>query len=144
MSENTNPTAEELIRNVKFTIQRHNTVPMPIDPTLSHEGEAADAKATGEAVAAAVDALSINGKSPVNKAVTLYGTDIAMDNEAGSPTVAQAIEAAAGRDASDIMYDTENLVTVKAAIDGIKTDMDSEISTDDIDDIFDEVFGGDD
>lgn len=144
MSENTNPTAEELIRNVTFTIQRHNTVPMPIDPTLSNEGEAADAKATGEAVAAAVDALNINGKSPVSKAVTLYGTDIAMDNQAGSPTVAQAIEAAADRDASEIMYDTENLVTVKAAIDGIKADMDSEISTDDIDDIFDEVFGGDD
>ena len=94
MSENTNPTAEELIRNVTFTLQRHNTVPMPIDPTLSHEGEAADAKATGEAVAAAVDALSINGKSPVNKAVTLYGSDITMDNQQGSPTVAQAIEAA--------------------------------------------------
>lgn len=41
------------IPEVHFTLQVSQTVQAPIDPTLSIEGMAADAKATGEAIAAA-------------------------------------------------------------------------------------------
>ena len=43
MSELT-PTPEELNTDFTFTISNSTVVPMPIDPTLSNEGEAADAR----------------------------------------------------------------------------------------------------
>ena len=142
MSENTNPTADELIRNVTFSIQRSTTIPTPVDPTLSNEGEAADAKATGDAIAGVINNLRVNTKAPVSNAITIYGSDIAVTNDAGAQTVAQALESLAGTTANDIMYDSTNLVTVKAAIDGIIEDIDSELSEAEIDAIIEEVFGG--
>lgn len=142
MSENTNPTAEELVRNVTFSLQRSAVIPTPVDPTLSHEGEAADAKATGDAIALAVDGMTVNGKTATNKAFTVYAGDILMSNAQGASTIAEAMGDIGDKDASQIMYDTENLVSVKTALDGIISDLDSELSSDEIDEIFDEVFGG--
>ena len=155
MSENNNPTPEELVRTVHFNItrntptvrfsaQRAAVIPVPIDPTLSIQGEAADAYATGQAIANVWDGATVNGKSPVGKAFTVYASDTLMSSASGAQTVDQAIEAVAGRTANDIVYDAENLTTVKGAIDGIKTDMDSEISEAEIVEIFDEGFGEDD
>ena len=54
MSEvNTPESIGDGIPQVTFTLSVPNTVQAPIDPTLSIEGEAADAKATGDAIAAA-------------------------------------------------------------------------------------------
>ena len=55
MSENNNTPAsiDEGIPEVSFTVQVANTVQAPIDDTLSIEGMAADAKATGDAIDAA-------------------------------------------------------------------------------------------
>lgn len=161
-----NPSAEDLVKNVRFTIQRSNVIPMPIDPTLSIEGEAADAKATGDAIAGVIGNLRVNTKAPVNNAITVYAGDIRMTDEAGSPTIAEAIGGAEGRDASSIMYDTDELITVKDAlddlytsletdvseiydeiaseVDGINATLDSELTEEQIDEIFEEVFGGDD
>lgn len=141
MSEN-NPSAEELIRNVRFTIQRSNVIPMPIDPTLSIEGEAADAKATGDAIAGVISNLRVNEKAPVENAITIYGTDIVLSDAEGAPTLDEAIGGAADRDASEIMYDAENLITVKGALDDLYVQIDTELTEDQIDAIFDEVFGG--
>lgn len=138
-----NPTAEELIRNVTFTLQRANVIPTPIDPTLSNEGEAADAKATGDAIAGVIGNLLVNAKSPVNNAVTLYAGDILMSDAEGAQTIAAAVESAGDKGAEDIMYDAENLVSVKDALDAINTTLDSELTTEEIDAIFDDVFGGD-
>ena len=154
MSEVNNPTPEELVRTVHFNIERATptvrfsahratVIPVPIDPTLSIQGEAADAKATGDAIANVWDGATINGKAPVGKAFTVYASDTLMNSETGAQTIDQAIEAVAGRTANDIVYDAENLTTVKGAIDGIKEEIDSEISEAEIDEIFDEVFGGD-
>lgn len=139
-----NPSAEELIRNVRFTIQRSSVIPMPIDPTLSIEGEAADAKATGDAIAGVIGNLRVNTKAPVNNAITVYGTDIRLSNAEGAPTLDEAISGASDRDASSIMYDDENLITVAMALDDLYTTMDTGITDDEIDEILDEVFGGDD
>ena len=138
-----NPTAEELIRNVTFTIQRANVIPTPIDPTLSNEGEAADAKATGDAIAGVIGNLRVNTKAPVNNAVTIYAGDIYMSDAQGAQTISAAIESAADKDASEIMYNATTLTTVKDAIDTINTTLDSELSEEEIDAIFEEVFGGD-
>lgn len=54
MSEVNNTSPESLddgIPEVTFTLQVSETVQSPVDPTLSIEGMAADAKATGDAIA---------------------------------------------------------------------------------------------
>ena len=134
--------ANELVEEITLEFEDADVVPVPIDPTLTISGQAADAKATGDAIAAAVGNLRINEKAPVSNAVTLYASDIKMSSEAGANTIAEAVEAAASRDANDIMYDSGNLVSVKSAIDSINTVLDSELSTDAIDAILAEVFGG--
>jgi len=154
MSELT-PTPEELVRTVHFNIERAtptvsfhasraSVIPVPIDPTLSIQGEAADAKATGDAIAGVTDSLRVNGKAAVSdgglKKITVYATEMLMSDAAGAQNVAQAIESAADRTANDILYDSVNLVTVKAAIDGIKTEIDTELTEEEIDEIFAEVF----
>jgi len=144
MSENTNPTAEELVRNVTFSLQRSTVVPTPIDPTLSHEGEAADAKATGDAIEGVFSGAKVNGKSFVNKESTLYAGDILMSDATGAQSIAEAISGIGDKDASEIMYDVENLVTVADALNGINETLDTELTEEQIDEIFDEVFGGDD
>lgn len=154
MSELIPENPEELLKTVHINIQQRtptvirsvrsaSVIPIPIDPTLTHQGEAADAYATGQAIANVWDGATVNGKAPVNKAFTVYATEMLMSNEQGAQNVAQAIENANGRTANDIMYDAQNLTTVKGAIDGIKSDMDGEISEAEIDEIFEEVFGGD-
>lgn len=143
MSEVT-PTPEELVEDISLTVDDASVIPVPIDPTLSHEGEAADAKATGDAIDAVFSGAQVNGKTYTDKAVTLYATDIAMSSEEGAQTIAETVEGISDKDASEIMYDTDNLVTIKDAIDGIKTEIDTELTTEEIDDLFDEVFEGDD
>ena len=144
MSENTNPTAEELVRNVTFTVERSNIVPTPIDPTLSHEGEAADAKATGDAIEGVFSGAKVNGKSFVNKESTLYASDIMMSDATGAQTIAQTINGIGDKDASEIMYDADNLVSIADALDDVYDKLDTELTEEQIDEIFDVVFGGDD
>lgn len=141
MSEvNTTENPEELVRTITRTVTRAEVIPTPVDPTLSNEGEAADAKATGDAIAGVIGNLRVNTKAPVSNAITIYAGDIAMSDETGAQTVAQAVESAGNKTAAEIMYDSTNLVSVKSAIDDINTALDSELSEEQIDAIFDEVF----
>ena len=135
---------ETLVEEVTYTVDDASVIPTPIDPTLTIEGEAADAKATGDAIANVFGGATVNGKSAVNKAFTVYAGDILLTNETGAQTVLQAIEGVVDKDASEIIYDEDDLTTVKDAIDGIKLELDTELTTAQIDDIIDDVFGGDD
>ena len=128
---------------ISMSVRDANVVPIPIDPTLTIEGEAADAKATGDAIVSAVGAIRVNTKAPVDNAFTIYGTDISMSNAAGAQTVTEAVTAIGNRTAADIIYDSNNLVTVKGALDDIYTQINTELSHDAIDAIIDDVFGGD-
>ena len=57
INNNTPSSIDDGIPEVNFTLQVSETVQAPIDDTLSIEGMAADAKATGDAIAAAKDEL---------------------------------------------------------------------------------------
>lgn len=139
MSENT-PTPEELVEEISLTVEDASVIPVPIDPTLSNEGEAADAAATGTAIAGVLGNLRVNAKAPSSNAITLYGTDILVSDATGAQTITQALEASASSTASDIMYDSEHLISVADALDDIYEDMDTELSEEQIDAILEEVF----
>lgn len=137
-------TPTELVEEVNLTVEDSSVVPTPVDPTLSHQGEAADAYATGQAVAAATNGMSVNGKSFVNKAVTIYGTEIYVSDGESVSTVTQAIEAANERTADDIIFDTTELTTVKDAIESVSESMDEAITDAELDEVIEDVFGGED
>ena len=140
MSEiNNTPTEEELNEDVEVEVEDENYVPTPIDPTLSHEGEAADAAAVGAAIAAVLDGLKVNGVSVVNKLVEIFGTNIKMSNEDGAKTIKAAIEDVEDRDATDIMYDPVNFVSVKDKIDGILDTLETDLTQEEIEELYDEV-----
>lgn len=134
---------EELVKRVSFGVRRATVIPFPIDPTLSNEGEAADAKATGDAIAGVIGNLRVNTKAAVNNAITVYAGDILMSDAQGAQSVAEAITAATSTTAANVIYDTQNLTTVKDALDDIYLQIDSELTEEQIDEIFDSVFGGD-
>jgi hypothetical protein len=48
----------DTIPEINFTLDPSDTIPAPVDPSLSIEGMAADAKATGDALAAKLDTYS--------------------------------------------------------------------------------------
>ena len=156
MSE-VNTTQEELVEEVSLTVDDApseqltmsvmdaDVIPVPIDPTLTIQGEAADAKATGDAIASAVGNVTVNTKpQDANHNITVYGTDISMSSASGAQTVSEAVTAIGNRTANDIIYDSENLVTIKSALDDIYAQIDTELSHDEIDAIIEDVFGGDD
>ena len=139
MSETT-PTPEELVEELDYEVEDAEVIPTPIDDTLTISGEAADAKATGDAIAAVLGNLRVNTKAPSSNAITLYASDIAVSDATGAQTIAEALEAVGDKTADDIMYDTVNLVSIKDALDAINTAIDTELSEAEIDAIFDSVF----
>ena len=142
MSELNN--AEELVENIEYEVDDAQVVAVPIDPTLSISGEAADAKATGDAISGVIAKLKVNEKSPVQNEITLYASDILMSDATGAQTIAQTINGIGDKDASEIMYDADNLVSIADALDSIQETMDTELTEEQIDEIFNGVFGGDD
>ena len=55
--ENSEESLDSGIPEVTFTLEVEHTVPVPVDPTLTISGEAADAQATGLAIESAKAAL---------------------------------------------------------------------------------------
>lgn len=82
-------------------------VTVNIDDTLTVSGEAADAKAVGDALAQKADisqitGVTVNGQEPdAQGAILIDGTDIRMSST-DDTTLKDAIEAAAGRTGADI------------------------------------------
>ena len=105
MSENNN--TNDLNETFEEEFMDPSVVTVPIDTTLSNSGEAADAKAVGDALALKADAssvvaITVNGEGPdLQGAILIDGTDIPMSST-DSTTIKAAVEEAAGRTGAEI------------------------------------------
>lgn len=113
MSENTNENTNDLNEVFEEEMDDATVITVPIDDTLSNSGEAADAKAVGDALALKADkselaaAVSVNGQgADAQGKILINGTHVPMSGT-DSTTVKEAIEAAAGRTGEDIPVSDE-------------------------------------
>ena len=109
------------------TMQDAEVITVPIDDTLTHSNEAADAAAVGAALALKADksevsTISVNGQSAdLQGHIIVDGTQIEMSSQ-DDTTLTEAIEDAAGRTGADIpIDDTPGAMTVKQTIEASVT-----------------------
>ena len=117
------PENENLNEEFELVFDDADVITVPIDTTLSNPGEAADAKAVGDALALKADAssviaITVNGEGPdLQGAILVDGTDIPMSSS-DPTTVKAAVEAAAGRTGADIpLTSAVGAPTISEAID---------------------------
>lgn len=104
----------DLNEQIEQEIEDAGVITVPIDATLKNSGEAADAKAVGDALALKADktelqtAIQVNGQSADAQGkiiVTAADTKMASDDQT---TVKEAIEAVDGKTGEDIYLDDSN------------------------------------
>ena len=108
---------------VEMTVRSAEVVTVPIDDTLSIAGQAADAKAVGDALADKADrselqnAIKVNGEEADEQGLILItGEDIQANEESGSGTIAQALAAQAAKTAEDIPVASGSQKTIAQAL----------------------------
>ena len=119
MSENLNEYIEE-------TVDESTVITVPIDTTLKNSGEAADAKAVGDALELKADkselqaAITVNGQAADSQGVIIVtAAQTAMDSE-DQTTVKAAIENVDAKTAADIqMSDEPGAGTIAEEIAGL-------------------------
>lgn len=116
--------ADEINLNeeVVVIVEDAEVITTPIDDTLSVSGEAADAKAVGDALAQKADLsqiteVTVNGEEPDNQgAILIDGTKIPM-SETDETTLKDAIEDVDGKTGADIPLNGETgAATIEQAI----------------------------
>ena len=149
---------DELMEQVEEEIDDAPVVTVPIDDTLTHSGEAADAKKVGDQLALKADkteipaSITVNGKSKDNNNnIAVYSADIPYASGSGQQTVKEKIDDLNARTADDIPMEEGGTETIADAVDDInedieelQTDVAAEMSDEEIEDVFDEVFGEED
>ena len=111
----------EMNETFEETMVDATVITVPIDATLSNSGEAADAKAVGDALALKADlsqvvTIDVNGEeADAQGHIILTGSDIPTQSGTQT-TVTEAIAAAAGRTGADIPMSSTDSTTLKAAI----------------------------
>lgn len=126
MSEINNP--EELENDLNEEIEEEIDDPqvmtVPIDETLSISGEAADAKAVGDALARKANIEDIQTRVKVNNQeadaqglILLLAGHIPVSDEQGAETVAAVLQTLAGRTGADIKINaSQNAQTIEQAL----------------------------
>jgi hypothetical protein len=131
-NENLNEEQEEdLNETFEEEMDDATVITVPIDDTLSNQGEAADAKAVGDALALKADrtelqtAITVNGQSAdLQGAIIVRAGDISMSGT-DATTVSSRIGALEARTGAAIAVSTTDATTIAAkltAIDGKTAD----------------------
>ena len=114
---------------VVMVVEDASVITTPIDDTLTISGDAADAKAVGDALALKADisqitGITVNGQSAdAQGAILVDGTQIEMSST-DTTTLAEAIEAATERNGDDIPIDDEEGATsIAAHVTALETDV---------------------
>ena len=115
-----------LNEEVEEVVDDATVMTVPIDDTLSISGEAADAKAVGDALAlkadaSAINTIKVNEQSADNQGqILLYGGDIPM-SDTDETTLTEAIQAEQGKTAGDIpMTSAEDSDSIADAIEDLQ------------------------
>ena len=102
----------ELNEGVNVVVNDAEVITVPIDASLTHSGEAADAKAVGDALAQKADkseiqtAVTVNGqRADAQGLILVTGADTAM-SATDSRTVKAAVDEVAARTGADIPVDS--------------------------------------
>ena len=150
-------TTDELIEEVEYEVADADVVETPVDPTLTIQGRAAEAKATGEAIRGIASSLRINAVAPVESVFHVYPEDIPMGEGEGVQSLADALSGLETRTGSDILLnDSADADTIAEAytaaaeycdslnerLNTVEQSVTDEMTTDDVDTIFDRVIGG--
>lgn len=100
--------ADNLNEGVEVVVADAEVITVPIDDTLTHSNEAADAKAVGDALALKADkselqnAITVNGQEADAQGQIIVTAEDTKMSDSDSTTVKAAINAAASRTAEDI------------------------------------------
>lgn len=114
---------------VRQVVRDSEVITVPIDTTLTVSGEAADAKAVGDALALKADKselqtqVNVNGQAPDNQGTILVRAEhIPMGEEPGAQSVQEAVEDLQEMDASGLMMDrtAQTPVSVKEAVEELQ------------------------
>ena len=139
----------ELNEQVNEVVDDAEVITVPIDETLTRHGEAADAKAVGEAIARVQTDVTVNGQSKgadndikVNAEHVPYATgksvkqkiddvdgktaeDIPMSSGQGAQTISEAIDSAGSKSADQIPMEDGSVETVAERIETIEESIES-------------------
>lgn len=112
----------DLNEAIEEVIEDAGVITVPIDDTLSNSGEAADAKAVGDALALKADkseiqtAVTVNGQSAdAQGAILVTAADTKM-SDTDTTTVKDAIEAVDGKTGEDIPVSSGSSQTIRQAL----------------------------
>ena len=112
---------------VTVVVEDAEVITTPIDATLTISGDAADAKAVGDALAlkadaSAINTIKVNEQSADNQGqILLTGEDVPLNDDEDAPTIAEAVAAEQDKTASDIpMTSEEDSDTIADAIDALQ------------------------
>lgn len=113
--------SDELNARVRMSMRPAAVITVPIDTTLSAAGQAADAKAVGDALAQKADASSVvrtkvNDEEADNQGLVLLDAGGIPMETGGAETVKAAVEAIKGWTAADIPMEAGSTGSVKAAV----------------------------
>lgn len=120
---------------VIFGVQAGSVMRVNIDDTLSVSGEAADAYATGQAIAEKLDAadlrsqLNVNGRTVSGASgwsITVNGDNIPAGNDSDAESVAEALERLAGADGTAAQALADEILSRSAADDALQAGITAE------------------
>ena len=115
--------ADDLNEVIEEVIDDASVITVPIDDTLSNSGEAADAKAVGDALALKADkseiqtSITVNGQSADAQGSIIVTAADTQISDTDQTTVKAAIEAVDGKTAEDIPVSSSSSQTIKQALD---------------------------